>query len=268
MRFTEAIKLFEKAGIDNAPYDAAQIFMHFGGFSRADLIGRDIDCDGVDLLRAINERCEHKPLQYIIGEVGFYRETYKVSPDCLIPRSDTEILVDYAVRHIPSGAHFADLCTGSGCVAISTLKNTSGTTATAVDLSGGALSIAEENAAKNQVSDRLSFVCADALRSAIDGEFFAVLSNPPYVTESAYKELAPEIYFEPKMAFVGGEDGLVFYERITELYKNKIAPHGFIGYEIGFDQGESLKEIAKKHGMSAEIVKDYSGNDRVCILRK
>lgn len=268
MKFTEAVELLKSHGVENARFDAMQLFMHFCGLTRERFISGDPESTDPKLLLAIEERRARKPLQYIIGEVGFYRESYKVTEDCLIPRSDTEILVDYAVSHIPEGERFIDLCTGSGCIAVSTLKNTKNTTAVLLDLSPAALCVAKENAERNGISERASFICSDALTEAVEGGFFAVLSNPPYVTESAYKELEPEIYFEPKMAFVGGEDGLDFYERITELYKDKIGPRGFIGYEIGFDQADALKEIAKKHGMKAEIIKDLSGLDRVCILRK
>jgi release factor glutamine methyltransferase len=190
-----------------------------------------------------------------------------VSPDCLIPRQDTEILVDFAVHNIPAGKRFIDLCTGSGCIAVSTLKNTEKTEATAIDISEPALDLARENAKRNEVADRLSFVLADVLEYAPKDEYFAVLSNPPYVTEAAYTKLQPEIYHEPKIAFVGGESGTVFYERIIDLYKNKIAKGGFFAFEIGFDQGDALTELARKNGMLSEIIKDFSGLDRVAILK-
>ena len=106
------------------------------------------------------------------------------------------------------------------------------------------------------------------LKKAAEGNFFAILSNPPYVTESAYENLAPEIYFEPKIAFLGGTDGLDFYRKIIPMYFNSSEEGGFFAFEIGYDQGESLVRLASKHGLSAEVHKDYSGNDRVVVIRK
>ena len=263
MTLKEAIEILREAGIESADYDARELFR----FYRPGAVMLNSECDSPELIRAIERRADHEPLQYIIGEVGFYRESYLVTPDCLIPRPDTEILVDYAVGNLPDGACFLDLCTGSGCVAISTLKNTKDTTAVAVDISGGALAVATENALRNGVSDRIHFRLADLTKEVIDLPVFAVLSNPPYVADGVYEELAEEIYHEPREAFVGGEDGGDFYRRLTPVYKNYIAKNGFIAYEIGYDQADLLREIATDCEMTCEILKDLSGNDRVAVLK-
>ena len=268
MTLREAIRILSDGGVESAAYDARELFSAICGMSRAELVSPDAESDSEALADAIKRRAKREPLQYIIGEVGFYRETYTVSPACLIPRADTELLVDYAVKHIPSGEHFVDLCTGSGCVAISTLNNTRDTRAVAVDISAEALKIAEMNAERNGVSERLTLMERNALGEPVTDRCFAVLSNPPYVTETAYRELMPEIYFEPKIAFVGGEDGLDFYKSITRVYRDVIADDGFIAFEIGYDQGAALCEIADSLSMNAEILKDYSGNDRVAVLKK
>ena len=265
---SEAIKILSDSGIDSAAYDARELFSVVGGISRADLVSPNTESFSPALIAAIERRAKREPLQYIIGEVSFYRETYTVSPACLIPRADTELLVDYAVKNIPSGESFIDLCTGSGCVAISTLNNTKDTRAVAVDISADALVLAKKNAELNGVSDRLTFYEHDALAAPVTEHCFAVLSNPPYVTEAAYHELMPEIYFEPKIAFVGGRDGLDFYKKITRVYRNVISDDGFIAFEIGYDQGNALRRIAEDISMTAEIIKDYSANDRVAVLKK
>ncbi|MBQ8689005.1 MAG: peptide chain release factor N(5)-glutamine methyltransferase [Clostridia bacterium] len=268
MKLSEATHTLRAAGIDSASHDARIIFSELGGISIAATVGTDPESSAPSVIDAIERRAKREPLQYIIGRVDFYREKYTVSPDCLIPRQDTELLVDFAVKNLPRGARLADLCTGSGCIAISVLCNTTDTTAVCADISAGAIKIATKNSEENGVADRAAFVRCDVLGEALDGEFFAVISNPPYVTERAYSALAPEIYFEPREAFVGGgEDGTEFYERITELYHGKIAPRGFIAYEIGYDQADALKKIAQKYAMSCEILKDFSGLDRVAILR-
>lgn len=268
MRYKEAVQLLKDAGICSADHDAREMFIHFGGYNRNEIFLSDPTCDSPRLIEAIKRRAAREPMQYIIGEVDFYRETYKVTPDCLIPRSDTEVLVDYAVKNIPEGATFTDLCTGSGCVAISTLKNTKNTHAIAVDIDGGALATATENAYLNGVADRIHFRRCDLMCEVVDEPVFAVLSNPPYVSEADYKTLEPEIYHEPTHAFVGGADGGDFYRRLTPIYKEKIADEGFIAYEIGYDQADMLKNIADECNMTCEIIKDLSGNDRVAVLRK
>lgn len=267
MTYKEAVKILERAGVGSADYDARELFCHFGGFSRSEIFLSNPECDSEELISAVERRAGREPLQYIIGSVDFYRENYLVTPDCLIPRADTEILVDYAVKNLPEGASFMDLCTGSGCVAVSTLKNTKSTTAIAVDINGGALAVATENAYRNGVMDRIHLRLADLMSEAIDEEVFAVLSNPPYVSEAAYQGLESEIFAEPREAFVGGVDGGDFYRRLTPIYKEKIAKEGFIAYEIGYDQADMLREIAAECGMTCRILKDLGGRDRVAVLR-
>ena len=265
MRLSDAEIRLAAAGINEAKSEARILFSKLGNIPPYELPFNP-ECNSEDLERAISARCSRTPLAYILGEAEFYRETYKVCPDCLIPRPETELLVDYAVNNLSEGARFADICTGSGCIAVSTLKNTVGTSAVALDLSPAAIAVASENAKANGVSDRIEFITGDAALG-IDGEFFAILSNPPYVSEKAYASLEPEIYAEPKMAFLGGEDGGDFYRKMIPLYKNNLVKGGFIAFEIGYDQGELLKYLAADNGMTAEIIKDYSHLDRIAILK-
>ena len=268
MKLSAVAKLLYYSGIDTPRHDAVMLFLKFTDYDKNELYLGDPDSNDERLRDAVDRRSRREPLQYIIGEVDFFREKYEVSPDCLIPRQDTEILVEVAVKNIPDGESFLDLCTGSGCIAISTLKNTKNTYAFAVDISDGALNIAKRNAELNGVSDRLCLKRHDALCEAVEGEFFAILSNPPYVTEEEYAALAPELAFEPKIALVAEDDGLVFYKRITALYKDRIKSGGFILFEIGHTQADALREIAKSEGLTFELFKDYSGNDRVVMLKK
>jgi release factor glutamine methyltransferase len=267
MTLGEAINRLADSGISSAERDARAIFRYIGGVSPAALVFRDAVADTARVLGALEERASGRPLEYVIGSVDFYKENYLVSEDCLIPRDDTEILVDTAVRLIPRGARFVDLCTGSGCVALSVLNNTEMTSAVAVDISAPALEMARKNAERLSLSDRVELLLADAKGHAVCGEIFAVLSNPPYVTEAEYEHTPPEVKREPKIALVGGFDGLDFYRAITALYAKRIARGGFIAYETGYRQGKALTEIAALHGMSCEIIKDLSGNDRVALLR-
>ena len=267
MTLKEAIEILRAHEVDSPEYDARELFRAFGKLDTG-LVTLATCSDSEELKTAIERRASREPLQYIVGSVGFYREEYKVTPDCLIPRSDTEILVDYAVKHIPCGEVFADLCSGSGCIGISTLNNTRGTRCDSYDISDGALALTEENARTNGVADRLTAKKRDLLTEDIDGEYFAILSNPPYIPRQVYEKLEKEIFSEPRIAFVGGEDGLVFYERLIPVCIKKLKEGGFIAFEIGYDQGESLKKLAEHYSLSFKLIKDYSGNDRVVVLRK
>ena len=268
MTLSEAARLLREVGIEDCRTEARLLFELVGKIPRVELVGTDARCESAELTEAVNKRCSRVPLQYIVGSVGFYNESYDVSPDCLIPRSDTELLVDYAVKNIPEEKLFLDLCTGSGCVAISTLANTEKTRCIAYDISSAALATARKNAEKNEVSDRLTLCECDLTESFFVSERpFAILSNPPYVAEAVYETLEPEISFEPKIAFVGGEDGARFYRIFVPLCKSTVDPKGFFAFEIAYDQGELMRELAKEHSLSLEIIKDFSGNDRVAVFR-
>ena len=268
MKLSEAVAALKASGIESAKHDAMEIFSEIGGVSRGEMMIHDVDSPSEAVKSAVLRRASREPLQYIIGKCYFYNEEYEVNESVLIPRSDTEILVEYACRNIPEGKRFLDLCTGSGCVGISTLKNTVTTTAVLVDISEAALRVASANAIRNGVSERAELIRADVLGDAVGGKIFAVLSNPPYVKDAVYETLEKEIFHEPKIAFVGGEDGCDFYRAITKKYKDKIEDGGFIAYEIGYDQRDALAMIGEENGMDCRIIKDYSGNDRVAVLSK
>ena len=268
MTLAEIKATLREAGVPDYDYDAELLFDTYSGYTKSERLMGAVDSTSEELLFAVKRRIAREPLQYIIGEVGFYRELYTVTPDVLIPRSDTEHLVDYAVKHIPEGERFLDLCTGSGCVAISTLNNTKNTTATLVDISPAALEVARRNAEKIGVSERAELIELDIRESMPDGEYFALLSNPPYVADSVYEGLGDEIGFEPKIAFVGGEDGGDFYRLIVPLAKKMIKPDGFIALEIGYDQAQLMESLARENSLSLDIIKDYSGNDRVAVFKR
>lgn len=271
LRLQEAIKILRDRALPDAPQVARLIFQKIGGIPAYKLVNGETATECEEVKAAITRCAAREPVQYVIGEVGFYSETYKVSPNCLIPRPDTELLVDYAVKKLPEGARFLDLCTGSGAVAISTLANTRATRAVATDISEGALEIAAENARANGVEDRITFLRHDLMHEAPTEQMegiFAVLSNPPYVTDSEYEQLEPEIFHEPKIAFVGGEDGGCFYRRITSVYRDLIDDAGFIAYEIGAGQEELIRRIAAENRMSVEVYRDLSDKPRLAVLKK
>ena len=213
---------------------------------------------------AIKRLKNREPLAYIIGEWYFYNEVYKVSPSCLIPRPETELIVDELIKKLPKNAIFADLCTGSGCIAISVLANRPDCSAIAVDISKEALILANENAKLNGVSDRINFINADILKdNPLGTQFFDIIvSNPPYISSEIISTLEPEVLCEPKIALDGGDDGLVFYRRLTAEFINNIKPNGYLICEIGFDQADALRALC-----DCEIKKDYGGNDRVFVMK-
>ena len=221
------------------------------------------------LENAVNMRCTHYPLQYLIGEWQFCTETYTVTPDCLIPRSDTEILVEMASTLLPQGGRFLDLCTGSGCIAISLLSARLDSTGIGVDLYDNTLSLAKHNAKQNGVSERISFVKADVLSSDFMKDldhFDLIVSNPPYISTQTVDTLSPEVLFEPRAALDGGTDGLDFYRVLIREYPRYLSRDGKMILEIGYDQGEAVSNLALDAKMRCSIKKDLGGNDRMAIL--
>ena len=233
------------------------------------LADRDRELDSPELEAALAKREERIPLQYIIGKWDFYRQTYFVNEDCLIPRSDTEILVEQAIDLLPKNAHFADFCTGSGCIAVSVLAERQDTSALMVDKFERTLALAVKNAKANKVSDRAQAMLLDLLASPSqlgEARFDAILSNPPYIRSEIVDTLSEEVKKEPRAALDGGEDGLIFYRTILNNYSQNIVKGGFVLFEIGYDQGDALRDICGQMGLSCEILKDYSGNDRVAKI--
>lgn len=219
---------------------------------------------------ALKRRESREPIQYILGKWDFYRQTYKVNENCLIPRSDTEILVERAIEMMPSGAHFLDLCTGSGCIAISVLAEREDTSAVMVDKYSDTLALAAENAVSNGVSDRARLIEADILEDSAELDsmtFDAILSNPPYIRPEVIEGLSEEVKHEPYAALWGGDDGLIFYNRILSHYSRCVRRGGYMLLEIGYDQGEAVSAIAHGLGHSCDIIKDYGGNDRVALIK-
>lgn len=272
MTYNEISMRLAAAGIENNRGEAAMLICHFTGINKAELFGmHDVDFNSPELREAVEKRCSHYPLQYILGYWGFYHETYRVTEDTLIPRQDTEKLVDLAVKLLGNGARFIDLCTGSGCVAISTLAARPDCRAVGVDLFEKTLAIAGENAEHNGVGERLGLMKANVLEPSFMndlGVFDCILSNPPYIETKKVDSLAKELSFEPDAALDGGADGLDFYRTIISSYGQYLSSNGFMLLEIGYDQAKSVADIAIQNGYSCEIFKDFGGNDRVAYLKR
>ncbi len=263
------------AGIDNAYHEALLLAEHFCGLSPS-LLRRDSHLPLPDsagaLSRAVDKRIERFPLQYLLGTWSFWRQEYEVSPDCLIPRPDTELLVEYAAKHLPRGARFIDLCTGSGCIAVSLLCERPDLSGVAVDLFENTLALAQRNARRNGIDeDRLRLVRGDVLDGNFMtelGTFDAILSNPPYITPAVIDTLAPELTYEPRAALDGGEDGLIFYRRMIlgSDYRTALNGGGCFIFEMGYDQGDALRALAAEAGDTCTVHRDLGGQERMAVL--
>ena len=268
MTYNEICAALRAAGIEEYRHEAALLLSHFCGISRDKLpFCRNESFDSPELERALEERRQRRPLQYILGEWQFCSERYIVGEGCLIPRPETETLVLLAAELLPKNSVFADLCTGSGCIAVSLLVRRPDCRAVALDLSADALRFARQNAELNGVSDRIEFINADLLDPSTPtllgrSRFSAIISNPPYIPSRTVDELDPELFFEPRTALDGGEDGLTFYRALTNDYHSCLTRDGFMLFEAGYDQEKSLSELAEKKGFSFEALYDLSGHFR------
>lgn len=211
---------------------------------------------------AVKKRAEHIPLQYIIGETEFMGLKFKVNSSVLVPRQDTETLVEEALKIVSPGMRVLDMCTGSGCIIVSILHNVPKVEGFAVDISKQALNVAKENAKLNEVS--VLFERSD-LFDNVNGTFDVIVSNPPYIPTEEIEKLMPEVKtFEPMEALDGKEDGLYFYRKIVEKCGEYLNPGGHILFEIGYDQGEAVSSLLKDAGFAmVRVIKDLAGNDRV-----
>ena len=211
---------------------------------------------------AVQKRAEHIPLQYIIGEQEFMGLRFKVNSNVLIPRQDTETLVEQVLKIVKPGMKVLDLCTGSGCVLISVLKNAPELTGMGSDISKTALLVAKENAKLHEVD--AEWVRSD-LFDNITETFDVIMANPPYIPTGAILSLMPEVRdFEPENALDGGADGLDFYRKIAGQVKDYLNPGGYVYMEIGYDQGEAVSELMRNAGFTeVEVIKDLARNDRV-----
>ena len=220
--------------------------------------------NGEAFSEAVRKFQSGEPLAYLLGEWYFYGLTFKLNRSCLIPRPDTEHTVEAAIKRIPNGGRFADLCTGSGCIAISVVKNRPDLSCEAYDISAEALKAAKENARLNGVSVRFSEL--DVLKASPEsGIYDAVVSNPPYIRSDVIPTLTT-VREEPIAALDGGGDGLTFYREIVKRYKTALKENGIFIFEIGYDQGQDIKKIAEENGFACEVTKDYGGNDRVAVM--
>lgn len=274
LKWTE--QYFEQKGVETPRLDAEVLLSHLLKKQRIYLyvhFDEPLQAEELAAYREmIKKRVAHVPVAYILGEKEFMGLTFQVTADTLVPRPDTEILVQAAVdalKGMPPEAHrFADIGTGSGAICLSVLHFTENTEADTVDISPGARAVAEQNAAALGLTERITFHTGDLLEPIKDKTYTAILSNPPYIPQADIETLAPEVRCkEPMTALCGGADGLDFYRRLCAEAPDMLLAGGFMAFEVGIHQAEAVANLAQEHPLieRTEIIKDYAGIDRVVV---
>ncbi len=274
LKWTE--QYFEQKGVESPRLDAEVLLSHLLKKQRIYLyvhFDEPLQAEELAAYREmIKKRVAHVPVAYILGEKEFMGLTFRVTSDTLVPRPDTEILVQTAVdalKGMPPEAHrFADIGTGSGAICLSVLHFTENTEADTVDISPGARAVAEQNAAALGLTERITFHTGDLLEPIKDKTYTAILSNPPYIPQADIETLAPEVRCkEPMTALCGGADGLDFYRRLCAEAPDMLLAGGFMAFEVGIHQAEAVANLAQEHPLieRTEIIKDYAGIDRVVV---
>ena len=274
LKWTE--QYFKEKGIESPRLDAEVLLSHILGRERIYLyVHFDEPLEPAELARyreAIKQRVQRVPIAYIIGEKEFMGLTFKVTEDTLVPRPDTEILVQAAIERLRArgdAPRFADIGTGSGAICLSVLHFLPKAQADTVDISPAARAIAEENAAAFEVADRVTFHTGDLLAPLAGQCYDAILSNPPYIPDDDIAALAPEVRLkEPHTALAGGKDGLDFYRRLMADAPALLKDGGFLAVEVGIHQAAPVAALAVPSFSRTEILKDYAGIERVVIAWK
>lgn len=258
-----------------AELEAAELLRHVTGKTREEFVRDKYLHAPASVVAAASRLCARRlsgePLAYILGEWDFYGITLKVTPDVLIPRSDTEALVDCALRRGSGGFRFLDLGCGSGCVGIALGVMRSSSRGVLADISDGALSVAKENVYNAKLSSRLSCIKADMTQPPPQnlGMFDVIVSNPPYITSDEMRDLDKSVVeFEPRGALWGGEDGLDFYRAIFENWLGSLNDGGVLAVECGIAQSSDIEALAERQGCkSIQTTRDTAGINRVvsCI---
>ncbi len=271
--YEQGCRTLQAAGIEEAALDARLLLEAVCGTDRNDLLvhGEQPVAPEAEekYLNWIRQRAEHIPLQQLTGEQGFMGLTFNVNEHVLIPRQDTEILVEEVLKELHDGMRVLDMCTGSGCILLSLLHYSNDCEGLGVDLSAEALEVAGRNVLKvltPEKAEHAHFLQSD-LFEKVEGKFEIIVSNPPYIASAEVEKLMPEVRdHEPRMALDGTEDGLYFYRRIIEEAGKHLVSSGMLFFEIGYDQGQAVSELMRTEGYcEVQVVQDYAGLDRVVL---
>ena len=271
--YEKGSRILNEAGIEESTLDARLLLEAVCGTDRNDLLvhGEQPVAPEAEekYLNWIRQRAEHIPLQQLTGEQDFMGLTFSVNEHVLIPRQDTEILVEEVLKELHDGMRVLDMCTGSGCILLSLLHYSNDCEGLGVDLSAEALEVAGQNVLKvltPEKAEHAHFLQSD-LFEKVEGKFEIIVSNPPYIASAEVEKLMPEVRdHEPRMALDGTEDGLHFYRRIIEEAGKHLVSSGMLFLEIGYDQGQAVSELMRTEGYcEVQVVQDYAGLDRVVL---
>ena len=266
----DGAKMLAQAGIDEAELDARYILEYITGLNSAQYFIHSEDIieknKAEEFFRLIERRSKRIPLSYVIGTRDFFGLTFKVDENVLIPEQETELLVEEVIKH-SEGKSVLDMCTGSGCIAISIALFGKPSKVAASDISEKALEVARENA-KSLKAGEISFIQGDMFENVTD-KFDIIVSNPPYIETGEIDELMPEVRdYIPRLALDGDIDGLKFYRIISKEAVKKLNKNGRIFYEIGYNQSRAVASILLENGFTdVKIMKDYSGLDRIVMAK-
>jgi len=271
---SDAAALLEDAGIAEPRREAASLLAFVIKQDAAFLIAHSDESLAAPYKMmfeaCVRRRARHEPFQYIVGRQEFYGLDFEVTPDVLVPRPETEILVEKAVEILSDrdAPHFCEIGVGSGCIAVSILYSVQSATAVGVDISDKALGVARRNAERNNVADRLILVEGDVF-DGLGGRFDMIVSNPPYVPAEQLESLQAEVRdFEPRIALAGGDDGLETIQRIVAGAPELLGPSGYLLLEVGFDQSEKVMSLFDKSiWRQPEAVADLQQIPRIIVTQ-
>ena len=269
-------RTLQAAGIEEATLDARLLLEAVCGTNRNDLLvhGEQQVMSQAEekYLNWIRQRAEHIPLQQLTGEQDFMGLTFSVNEHVLIPRQDTEILVEEVLKELHDGMRVLDMCTGSGCILLSLMHYSNDCEGLGVDLSAEALEVAERNVLKVLTPEKAEHVhfLQSNLFEKLEDKFEIIVSNPPYIASAEVEKLMPEVRdHEPRLALDGDMDGLKFYKAIIENAESYLNEKGYILFEIGNHQAYDVQQLlVDRRFEEIRVVKDLAGNDRVVIGRK
>lgn len=271
-----------KNEVDAPRLSAEMLLSHVLGLKRIELytqFDRVVAKDALDQLHDLVKRAGlHEPVAYLIGRTEFYSLEMEVSADCLIPRPETELLVQRAIEFLRTREgeqHVCDLCTGCGCIAIAIARNHANARVVATDISDKALAVAARNVEKHGLRERVELLCGDLFDPLVPHldvtQWDLIVCNPPYVSAAEYEALDKNVKdYEPQTALLAGEDGLDVYRRIVERIDRFLKPDGALLLEIGYAQGPAVRELLDRTALFSSITveKDNQNNDRVVIARR
>lgn len=273
--YINAKNLLQKSGIEDFAYDARLILenvLSIGHNEWLISLNKNIPSEKLALLdEKLEKRQNRYPLQYILGEWNFYKYSFKVGEGVLIPRSDTEILVEKCCEYLKTVKQpkVLDLCAGSGCIGISIAKDFPQSAVFAVEKFDSALEYLNKNIEHNNATN-VTVIKGDVLAGdASDGVYNLIVSNPPYIPPCEMEIISPETRFEPKTALLGGQDGMLFYKAIVKEYKNSLTKGGMLAFEVGINEDRKVAEILKTADFkNITVTKDFNGINRVVTAIK